>query len=482
MIHIMRSGSVVSLAVISALTLALGGCIVSRVDPQKPQLPLPDALPAQAATTTQLPDPWWTIFGDETLDKLVDEALAHNPDVAIAAARVAEARAGLRITNANRLPTLDLEGNATRSKDSAFVNQVPGIARYRTIYTVQGAVGYELDLWGKYQRASESARALLLNNEFGREATKLSLTGEVARGYFGLIAAAEQLVRGRETLASREESLRLEKLRLDAGESDEFTVKRVEAEAAATRVSMRQLEVEIVERTNALGILLGRSPKDLVDNAIALQGVDLPGPATLPAALPSSVLERRPDIGAAEAALNSSAADIGVARAQLFPSISLTGTFGSVSPELGDLFTKPAEAWSAAGSILQPIFQGGRLRANVARAEAVREQRKAEYSRTVQNAFREVLDALQGQSLIAGVRDANAEQVAALSRATQLAELRYGQGDIAYLELLDVRRGLYQAQIDLLAAQRDALLNTVDLALAVGGGLGERAEPLTAKR
>jgi outer membrane protein, multidrug efflux system len=462
--------------------LLLGGCIVSRVDPQKPELPLPAALPSQAAAAVQLPDPWWTIFKDATLDKLIDEALAHNADVAVAAGRVAEARAGLRITNAERLPTLDVAANAERSKASTFASPVPGVDRFRTIYTVQGAVGYELDLWGRYQRASESARAQLLNSEFGREATKLSLTGEVARDYFGLIAAAEQLGRARDTLGSREESLRLEKLRFDAGESDEFTFKRADAEAAATRVSVHRLERAVVERTNALGILLGRSPKDLVDAAISVQGVALPAPVTLPAALPSSVLERRPDIGAAEAALEASAADIGVARAQMFPSISLTGLFGSVSTELGDLFTKPAEAWSASGGILQPLFQGGRLRANVARTEAVREQRKAEYARTVQDAFREVLDALQGQSLIAGVRDANAEQVAALARATALAELRYEQGDIAYLELLDVRRGLFQAQIDFVAAQRDTLLNTVDLALAVGGGLGDRAEPLTVRR
>ncbi|MGH8178578.1 MAG: efflux transporter outer membrane subunit [Steroidobacter sp.] len=460
--------------------LLLTGCIVSRVDPQKPELPLPDALPAQAEQTTQLPDPWWTLFNDATLDQLIDEALVHNPDVAIAASRVAQSRASLRITNADRLPSLNAQGDATRSKDSAAISQFPGLDRYRTIYTVQGAVSFELDFWGRYQRASESARAQLLNTEFGREATKLSLTGEVARGYFSLIAAAEQLARGRDTLASREESLRIEKLRFDAGESDEFTFKRAEAEAAATRVLLRQLELEAVERTNALGVLLGRSPQDLVDRAVSVQGVSLPGAVTLPAALPSSVLERRPDIGAAEALLNASAADIGEARALLFPSISLTGVFGSISPELGDLFTEPTESWSASGGLLQPIFQGGRLRANVSRAEAVREQRKAEYARTVQTAFREVLDGLQGQALIAGVRDANAEQVAALARATQLAELRYDQGDIAYLELLDVRRALLQAQIDLVAAERDALLNTIDLALAVGGGLGERAEPLAA--
>jgi len=464
------------------VSLVLSGCIVSRVDPEKPELPLPAALPAQADATARLPDPWWTIFHDATLDKLVEEALAHNADVAVAAGRVAEARAGLRITNADRFPTIDVEADATRSKDSLFVNTVPGIDRHRTIYTVQGAVGYELDLWGRYQRASESARAQLLNTEFGREATKLSLTGDVARGYFGLIAAAQQLGRARETLSTREESLRLEKIRFDAGESDEFTFKRAEADAAATLVSVHQLEREVIERTNALGILLGRSPKDLVDAAISVQGVLLPDAVTLPEALPSSVMERRPDIGAAEASLESAAADIGVARAEMFPSISLTGLFGSVSTELGDLFTKPAEAWSASGSILAPLFEGGRLSANVARTKAVREQRKAEYSRTVQSAFREVLDALQGQSVIAGVRDANAQQVASLARATELAELRYTQGDIAYIDLLDVRRGLFQAEIDLVAAQRDALLNTVDLALAVGGGLGDKAEPLSARR
>lgn len=468
--------------IITAVSTLLSACVVSRVDPQKPDLPLPAALPAQAHETVQLPNPWWQLFGDPTLNQLMDEALAHNPDVAIAAARVAQSRAVLGIANADRWPWLDLQGNATRSKDSAFVNTTPGLDRHRTIYTVQGGASFELDLWGKYLRASQSARAQLLNSEFGREATKLSLTGDVARSYFGLIASAQQLARGRDTLATREESLRIEKLRFDAGESDEFTYKRAEADAAATRRSVHQLELDLTQRTNAFGVLLGRSPQDLVDRAIKAERTELPAVVMLPAALPSSVLENRPDIGAAEAALDSAAYDIGVARAQMFPSISLTGAFGSVSPELDDLFTKPAEAWSASGGILQPLFQGGRLRANVRRAEAVREERKAEYSRTVQNAFREVLDALQGQTIITGVSEANAQQVAALARATELAELRYEQGDIAYLDLLDVRRGLFQAQIDLVAAQRDSLLNTVDLALAIGGGLGERAEPLSARR
>lgn len=467
------------LAVVANLT----GCVVSRVDPKVPDLPLPAELPPQAQSSVDLPNPWWTIFHDSTLDRLVEEALAHNADVQIAAARVDEARALLRIVNADRLPFLNVEGTAVRSKDPVFLTEAAGLDRHQTLYTVQGVVGYELDLWGRYKRASESARAQLLATEFGREATKLSLTGEVARSYFGLIAAAEQLARARDTLSSREESMRLEKLRLDAGESDEFTFKRSEAEAAATRVSTRQLELEVIQRSNALAVLLGRSPKELVDTAITTQGIALPEAASIPAGVPSEVLTRRPDISAAEAALMGAAADIGVARAALFPSISLTGAFGSTSPELDDLFTEPFEAWSAVGGVLQPIFQGGRLRANVARAHAIREQRRAEYARTVQTAFREVMDGLHGQTLIVGVRDANAEQVSSLTRATELAELRYGQGDIGYLELLDVRRGLYQAQIDLVAAQRDALLNTVDLALAIGGGLGASAEiPITARR
>ncbi len=465
-----------------AIAAALSGCIVSRVDPQKPELALPAALPAVEAQAIQLPDPWWTIFGDPVLNQLVDEALQHNTDVAVAASRVQQARSALRIATANRLPTLDLEGNASRSKQSSDVVQFPGADRAQTTYSVQGAVGYELDFWGRYQRASESARAQLLNTEYGRESTKLALTGDVARGYFALIAAAEQLARGRDTLATRGESLSLEKLRLDAGESDEFTYKRAEADAEATRTSVYQLELEVTRRVTALGVLLGRSPKDLVERAILTSEVELPAPVALPAALPSSLMERRPDIGAAEAALNSAAADIGVARAEMFPRISLTGAFGSASRELGDLFTTPTEAWSAVGGLVQPLFQGGRLRANVSRTEAVREQRKAEYARTVQEAFREVLDALNGQRLIDSVRSSNEAQVAALTRATELADLRYNQGDIAYLELLDVRRGLFQSQIDLVAAQRDALLNTVDLALAVGGGLGDKAEPLSARR
>jgi multidrug efflux system outer membrane protein len=209
----------------------------------------------------------------------------------------------------------------------------------------------------------------------------------------------------------------------------------------------------------------------MVDARIAPAG-ELPDSAPqLPAGLPSSVLEQRPDIVAAEANLEAAAADVGVARADLFPRISLTGLFGWASLELDDLFTAPAETWSAAAALAQPLFEGGRRVAGVDRAEALKQQSRAEYARTVQEAFGEVLDALEGQRSLGAIEESASERAGALSRATELAELRYREGDIAYLELLDVRRDLFQSEIDLVAARRDTLTNAVDLALALGARL-----------
>jgi multidrug efflux system outer membrane protein len=456
------------LGVLVLLPLALGGCIVSRVAIDKPSLPLPEALPATTAQASPLADRWWSVFADHTLDQLIDEALTHNADAALAAARVLESRSALRQANSNRSPGVSIEGNAARRFDSVLAGQSPDPGVARDSFSAQGVVTYELDLWGRYARASEAARARLLASEFDRDAVRLSLTGDVARGYFSLIAARQQLDRARETLAARRESVGLEKIRYEAGESDEATLRRTEAEAAASAISAQQFELEVAQRTHALGVLLGRSPKELTEGSLVAG--TLPAAPMLSPALPSSVLERRPDIRSAEAALAAAAADIGVARTGLFPSINLTGSYGSASQELADLFTDPAEQWSLAAGLLQPVFQAGRLRAAVERANALQQQRQAEYARTVQNAFRDVLDALKGQQLLGGIRQTTADQAAALARAAELSELRYAAGEIAYLDLLDVRRNLYQSQIALVGAQRDALTNSVSLALALGGG------------
>lgn len=451
--------------------LLLAGCALTRTDPEKPELPLPEALPVATRALPELPTPWWQVFDDPALDALVREALEHNPDIEVAAGRVAEARAIARSAGADRWPSVELEAGVERSRQSVLTLPVEGARTTQTAYYVQGSVRYELDLWGRYAHASEAARARLLASELDREAVRLSLSGEVARAWYALNAASEQLANARESLANREESLRIERIREEGGESDELTLKRVQAEVAATRTAEQQFELEVVRRANALAVLLGRSPREMVEARVQASG-GLPEAAPqLPPALPSRVLELRPDIRAAEANLEAAAADVGAAKADLFPSISLTGLFGWASLELDDLFRAPAETWSAAAALAQPLFEGGRRRAAVDRADALRLQRRAEYARTVQGAFGEVLDALQGQRSLGSIQASAAERASALSRATELAEFRYREGEIAYLELLDVRRDLFESEIELVAARRDALTNAVDLALAVGARL-----------
>ena len=450
----------------------LSGCALTREPVDTPRLPLPDALPAVEGATADLPSPWWTLFADDTLDALIREALEYNVDLQAATARIAEARALAGIARADRLPGLDLEAGVTRGRESELANPgLPGANGTRTDYAVRGVVAYEVDLWGRYAHASEAARLRLFASEFERDGLRLSLTGETARAYFALAAAIGQFEQARATLGSREESLRIERLRFDGGESDELTFRRVEAEAEQARALMREFEFAVEQRQNVLGVLIGRTPRDLTGERILPRALPVQTAVPrLPAGLPADVLARRPDVRAAEAQIAAAAGDVGAARAALLPGISLTGAYGSASTELDDLFSNPADVWSVTGALLQPIFQGGRLRSNVARTRALQQQRRAEYAGTVQRAFREVLDGLQGQDSLRAVETARAAQVASLRRATELAELRYAEGEIAYLELLDVRRGLFAAEIELIAARRAALANTVDLALALGGG------------
>ena len=298
-----RAASMPVPLLLATMSLLVAACAVTREPERKPELPLPAAMPAVVGTTVDLPAPWWTLFGDPTLDALVRESLANNADAAIAAARVAEARAIARVVRADRLPQLNLEAGAVRGQSSQLTQpELPVDGATRNEFFARGVVSYELDLWGRFAHASEAARNRLLATEFDRDAFRLSLSGETARAYFALAAAIGQYEQARATLANREDSLRIEKLRFDGGESEEITYRRVEAEVATARAAMLSFELEVERRQNVLGLLLGRTPRELVEQKLLPQALgSSTAVALLPEGLPADVLTRRPDIRAAEA-------------------------------------------------------------------------------------------------------------------------------------------------------------------------------------
>lgn len=470
-----RSNSA-SLAVVSAVTATL---LVGCATPSTPARETAPTLPASfdvgavdGAVAETLPREWWTLFRDPSLDALILEAHAANRDLAAAAARVAEARAIAGLSRADRLPTVGLEAGATRAQTSERASY-PGVpTSLETTYRAGGVVSYELDLWGRYAKASAADRQRLVAAEWNASAVRLSLEAEVARSTFAARAAIRQYDVAARTVDDRRSAVELETLRTQAGEGSELSQRQAEAELESSQVTRSRAALSRDDALRALGVLLGRAPVEL--DAARLTSVvgtlDLPAAPTVPAGLPSTVLERRPDLLEAEAALAASRFDVGAARAALFPSIALTGRYGNESFELSDLFKSGASAWSVAGLLTQPIFEGGRRRAAVGRASAQADQRFAEYQKAVIVAFREVFDSLQAQRALGEVRGARTRQIAALERTVELAKLRYDEGYSSYLDLLDARRNLLTAQLDLVDSERAQLTAAVDLILALGGG------------
>lgn len=461
-----------------SLTLGIALLAACATAPPKgretaPTLPVEwDAQPVADSTADALPREWWTLFGDSTLDALVREARAANPDVAAAAARVAEARAIAAITRADRLPSFGVEAQASRAKTSEL-GAFPGVpATQLNTFRVAGVVSYEADLWGQYAKASAADRERLFAAEWNAEAVRLSLEAEVVRSVYASRAAILQWRTATASVEDRTAALELEQLRTDAGEGSELSLRQAEAELEDARVTRARAELDRDTELRALGVLLGRPPVQLQAATIesSIGGIALPEAPQVPAGLPATVIERRPDLLEAEAQLAAARYDVGAARAALLPAITLTGSYGNESLELSDLFKSGATAWSAAALLVQPIFEGGRRRAAVGRARALQDQRLADYQRAVIVAFREVFDALQAQRVLGEVRAARSRQIVALERSVELADLRYREGYSSYLDLLDARRNLLSAQLDLIDSERAQLAAAVDLVLALGGG------------
>ncbi|MCM2269787.1 MAG: efflux transporter outer membrane subunit, partial [Thermoanaerobaculia bacterium] len=440
----MRNRVIVAPAFATLAVVVLAGCATVGPDYQRPELGLPASYSHAGSAGGTIAERWWELFGDAELDRLVEAALAANQDLAAAAARVEEARALAGVARADRFPHVDARLGGSRTKLSADTATVPpGFDLERDAFRATVGLSFEIDFWGRLARAHEAARAELLASEEGRRNVRLGVVAGVATAWFDLAALDRQLASTRSTVASRQESVRLQRLRVDAGTISELDLSQAEAELAAAEVAVPQLERARRQTENRLAVLLGRVGGELPQPP-AIDPARLP---VAPPALPSELLARRPDVVAAEQGLVAANARVGVARAALFPSISLTGYTGSESQELSDLLASGTGLWQVAAGLLQPVFQAGKLRRGVEAAQARQQQALAAYAKAVQSGFAEVEDALVARRTGAAERAALARQVAALARARHLAALRYEAGEAAYLEVLDAERALFRAEL-----------------------------------
>jgi multidrug efflux system outer membrane protein len=361
--------------------------------------------------------------------------------------------------------------NAGRSKASE-VGSFPIPSPTNNKYQVNLLARYEVDVWGRYRKASEAARAELLGTEYAQEVVRLSLASDVAKAHFALRALDAQRDLATQTIANRKDAVDLQQVRFDHGLTSELDLRQAEAELAATEASVAQIRQAARQQELALAVLLGRSPRAMVEGQIARGSTleALINPPAVPAGLPSDLLTRRPDLRQAEQTLIAAQARIGEAKAALFPDLSLTGNLGSESKRLADLFSGPATIWGITASLVQTVFNAGRTESAIQATDARQTQALVSYDQAVQGAFREVLNALVAQRQLRALVDADQRRTDALNKASELAELRYKNGIDNYLVVLDAQRNYYQAQQNTIDARRAQLAATADLFKALGGG------------
>jgi multidrug efflux system outer membrane protein len=464
------------LALASLLVVSLAGCAVGP-NYQRPLLKTPenfrapDPLPAPQATS--LADlKWWEVFRDEKLQDLIRAALVANYDLRDAVVRVEEARANLGVTRSNQFPQISATGagEITRlSRDGATplpATFLPSQNRNWGESTLN-LLSFEVDIWGRLRRSTEAARANMLSAEENRKAVVVTLVSDVATAYLHLRELDYELEISRATLTTRQDSLGLTINRQTGGVATLLDLRQAEQLVDTAEQTIPGLQQQIEQTENQINLLLGQSPAGIVRGQGFMQQ-ELP--PDVPAGLPSALLERRPDILAAEQNLVAANANIGVAKAAYFPQISLSGFLGGQSTQLSSLFNGPHSAWSFVPQLSQPIFTAGRLKSNVKLAEAQREDALIQYERAVQTAFTEVSNGLIAHQRVRESRLKQEALVATLQDRTRLAYVRYRGGVDTQLNALDADRDLFQAQLNLAQIRLNELLSVVQLYKALGGG------------
>ena len=454
-----------------AVTVALlPGCMLVGPDYKRPETQMPAQFAEPDVGQTQAAVPvsktWWELYQDPVLNDLVSKALENNTDIQLAVARVEEADAFLREVGAALFPQIDLDSSATRSR----VTELGGIPAfngpYRENYNIKLGTSFELDFWGKLRRAKESAKAQALATVYAKDTVELSLSGLVASNYLLLRSLEAQLSISKDTLKTREESLALTKRRLEGGIASALDVHQAEAARANLVAQIADLVRQRAIVEHQLAVLTG-----IMDLKIAQGDInDVPTPPVPPAGLPSSLLEARPDVRQAEQNMIAANAKIGVAKAALFPTISLTASYGGESADLSDVLKSAARIWTGGLALNLPIFDSGRLDARVDQATAQQKQALASYQGAIQTAFKEVNDAL------VTVRQSTEREAAlqsseeAAKKAMEIAQNRYQSGYSAYIDVLDSQRVYNEAALAFIQSRQSRLVATVDLFKALGGG------------
>ena len=455
-----------ALAALIVASLATG-CTVGP-DYKRPPVVAPDtfrgAEPAAAGTPAAsfADERWVDVFQDDSLRDLIKTGLTHNYDVRIAATRILQAEAQYGVTRADRFPTVTGQVQTQAQHGTEIAGQtLPTFGSG----AINASLSWELDFWGKFRRASESARAVILASEWGRRAILTSLVSRVASGYFTLRSLDLELEIATRTLASRQESLDLTQVRERGGVTALVDVRQAEQLVYSASAQIVDVQRAIEQQENFISVLLGRNP-GAIPRGRAL--TDQPHAPDVPAGLPSALLGRRPDIQQAEQLIVAANAQIGVAKAAYFPQITLTGSGGVASSALATLFT--SGTWAVAGNLVQPLFTAGRTKSQVALAKAQTEEAALVYQQTIQQAFREVSDALVGYRRSREFRATQELLVRSAQDALRLAEVRYRGGATSYLEVLDSDTRLFSAQLDLVQAQFSELAAFVEIYRALGGG------------